>query len=196
MALAVLDQRREHVDAASSKLLQHQVDDALLGVLDHLLARNIGAGVARAGEEQAQEVVDLGGGADGRARVLVDGLLLYGYDGAETRDMVDIRALQIAEHIAGIRRERLDIASLTLGKDGVESKRRLARTRQAGDYRQRIVRNLHIDVFQVVHPRAYHAQSCTVRCLILLHFTIHASLNTFCAAVDLRVLSLRGTRTV
>jgi len=41
-------------------------------------------------------------------------------------------------------------SSLAFGIDGVESERGFARTRQAGQHRQRVAGNFHIDILEVV----------------------------------------------
>jgi hypothetical protein len=50
--------------------------------------------------------------------------------------------------------QRLDVAPLALGVDGVEGQRRLARAGQAGDHDQLVPREVEIDVLEVVRARA------------------------------------------
>src|SRR3989304_1325994 len=62
------------------------------------------AGAARAagpGEQEAEVVVDLGDGADGRARVLARRLLLDRDRGGETLDRVDVGLVHLLEGLAG-----------------------------------------------------------------------------------------------
>ena len=80
-------------------------------------------------EQQPQVVVDLGDGADGRPRVGGGRLLLDGDGGRQAVDQVDVRLLHLLEELAGVGRQRLDVAALPLGVDGVEGERRLARSR-------------------------------------------------------------------
>ena len=108
---------------------------------------------ADAGEEQAQVVVDLGDGADRRARVLAGRLLLDGDRRREPVDRVDVGLLHLLEELPRVGRERLDVAPLPLGVDGVEGERRLARSRQAGDHHQLVARDLDGDVLEVVLAR-------------------------------------------
>src|SRR5690606_24860373 len=94
--------------------------------------------------EQAQVVVDFGDGADGRARV-VRGRLLLDRDGrGEALDVVDVRLLHHAQELPGIGRQRLDVAALALGVDGVERERGLAGPGQAGDHDQLVARQLQV----------------------------------------------------
>ena len=54
------------------------------------------------------------------------------------------------EELAGVGRERLDVATLALGVDRVEGQRRLARTRQPGEDDELVAWQLEGDVAQVV----------------------------------------------
>ena len=80
--LAVANEWRQQIHLPAVILLHDQLQNLLLGVLDHLLAAEVGVGLASAGVEQAEEVVDLRRGADGGAWVAVRRLLLDGDDGA------------------------------------------------------------------------------------------------------------------
>lgn len=68
--------------------------------------------------------------------------------------MFDIGLLHHFEKLARIGRQALDIAPLPLGIDGVKRKAGFARTRQSGDHDQGIARQVDIDPFEVVFPRA------------------------------------------
>ena len=114
LALAVLDQRRQDHDAAALRQRQDGVDDLLHRLLRDLAAALGAVGVADAGEEQAQVVVDLGDGAHGRARVAAGALLVDGDGGREALDVVDVRLLHLAQELAGVGGERLDVAALAL----------------------------------------------------------------------------------
>ena len=70
--------------------------------------------------------------------------------GREPLDLVDVRLLHLAEELAGVGRERLDVAALALGVDGVEGQGGLAGAGQAGDDDQLVARDLDVDVLQVV----------------------------------------------
>ena len=107
-------------------------------------------------EEQAQVVVDLGDGPDRRARVARRGLLLDGDRGRQALDQVDVGLLHLLEELARVRRQRLDVAALPFGVDGVEGERRLARPRQARDDDEPLARQIDVDVAEVVDAGAAH----------------------------------------
>ena len=70
--------------------------------------------------------------------------------GRDAVDVVDVRLLDALQELPRIGGERLDIASLALGVNGVKGKGRLARSRHAGNHREGVVGDLKIDVFQVM----------------------------------------------
>ncbi len=129
----------------------HQaVDDLLLGLAGDLLAA---LGAVRNPDprpEQAQVVVDLGHGADRRARVARGRLLVDRDRRREPLDRVDVGLLHQPEELARVGGERLDVAALALGVDRVEGKARLAGAREPGDDDQRVPRQLEVDVLEVV----------------------------------------------
>ena len=87
--------------------------------------------LAEPGVEDAQVVVDLGDGADGRARALARRLLLDADGRRQAGDVLDLRLLHLAEELAGVAGQRLDVAPLALGVDRVERQRRSCPTRSA-----------------------------------------------------------------
>ena len=133
MALALAHEWGEDVDGMSGIVGEDHVDDLLLGVFHHLLAAQIAISRGRPRVEEAQVIVYLGGRSHGRPRIFVGGFLLNADHGRQSRDLVDVGALQVAEEVACVGRERLDVSPLSFGVDGVEGERRLARPRQAGD---------------------------------------------------------------
>ena len=84
-------------------------------------------GRAGAREQQPQVVVDLGHRADGRARVVAGGLLLDGDRRRQALDQVDVGLLHQLQELARVGGERLDVAPLALGVEGVEGERGLSR---------------------------------------------------------------------
>ena len=109
-------------------------------------------GVADAGEEQPEVVVDLGDRADRRARVLGGGLLVDRDRGRESLDEVDVGLVHLAEELPGVRRQRLDVAALALGEDGVEGQARLAGPGQPGEDDEGVAGQVERDVLEVVLP--------------------------------------------
>ena len=132
----------------------HQaVDDLLLGLTGDLLAAGGAVRHADPRPEQAQVVVDLGHGADRRARVAGGRLLVDRDRRREPLDRVDVGLLHQAEELPRVGRERLDVATLPLGVDRVEGETRLARAREPGDHDQRVAGQLDVNVLQVVLTR-------------------------------------------
>ena len=154
LALAVAHHRRQHHQPRVLGQREHRVDhlaDALR------LQRQVVVGAERragARVQQAQVVVDLGDRADRRARVVRGGLLLDADRRRQALDHVDVGLVHQLQELARIGRQALDIAPLALGVQRVEGQARLARARQAGDHDQRVLRDVEVDVLQVVRARA------------------------------------------
>ena len=110
--------------------------DDLGGLANDLLPALPADGPAHARIQQAHVVVNLGDGADRRARVADAVLLADGDRRANAFDLVDVGLLHPLEELAGIGGERLDIAPLPFGVNGVEGERRLARAADAGEHDQ------------------------------------------------------------
>src|SRR5882762_9539970 len=110
-------------------------------------------GHADPGEEHAKVVVDLGDRADGRAWILRGRLLLDGDRRRQPLDRVDVGLLHLLEELTGIGRERLDVAPLPLGVDGVEGERRFARAGEPRQDDQLIAGNLEVYGLEVVLAR-------------------------------------------
>ncbi len=150
LALAALDHRRQQHQLAGLGQGQHLVDhlrDGLRLQIDVVLGAARRAG---AGEQQAQVVVDLGDGADRRARVVRGRLLLDRDRRRQPFDMIDVGLFHHRQELARIGRQRFDVTALTLGIERVEGQRRLARAGQPGDHDQAVARQFDIDVLEVV----------------------------------------------
>ena len=112
---------------------------------------------AGARPQQAQKIVDLGGGGDGRARI-ARGVLLADRDRRrDAVDLIDVRLLHALQKLARVGRERFDVAALPFGVNGVEGQRRFAGAGHAGDHGQLVVRDLERDVLEIVDARATNA---------------------------------------
>ena len=170
VALALPYECSEYVYALAGIVGVDHLDDALLRILHHLLARNIAVSGSGASIEQTQIVVYLGRCAHGRAWVLVCCLLFDGYNRTKTGYVVDIGALHSAKEVACVCRERVDVSALTFGVYRVEGKRRLARSAQSGDYRERVAWYLHVNVLQVVDACAPNVYLFSHRELRILSF--------------------------
>ena len=155
LGLAVLDERAEDEQPRPLRQGQDLVDDLLDGLaLDRVAVRAVRDADPR--EQQAQVVVDLGDRADGRARV-ARGALLVDRDGRrQPVDLVDVRLLHLAQELAGVGAQALDVAALALGVDRVEGEAALAAAGQAGDDDEPVARERDVDVLEVVFARAAH----------------------------------------
>ncbi len=154
LALAAADDGGEEEQAGALGERQDAVDHLADRLRGDREAGGGRIGNADARPEQAHVIVDLGDRGDGRARIAAGGLLLDRDGGAEALDMIDIGLLHQLEELAGIGRERLDIAALALGIDGVEGEARLAGAGQAGDHRERVARDIDVHALEIVLARA------------------------------------------
>ena len=145
--------------------------------------------LADARPQQAQVVVDLGHGADRRARVARGRLLVDRDRRREPLDRVHVRLVHLAEELARVGRQRLDVAPLALRVDRVEREARLARSGQPRDHHQRVARQLQRDVLQVVLARP-RDDDLVARC----HRTGHSMTANRCSGGDRRRPSLRSRR--
>jgi hypothetical protein len=129
------DERREDFDAGPFGVAKHGVGD-LSGALPLDGATTVRAvRRARAGVEQAQVVVDFGDGADRRARIVPRGLLLDRDGRRQPLDGVDVGLLHQPKKLARVGGQRLDVAALSFGENGIECERRFAGAREPGDDR-------------------------------------------------------------
>ena len=154
MSLSASDQRRHHIDTLAVVVFSYQVEYLVVGVFHHLLARHIGISHASPCEQQTQIVINLRRGADCGARILVRGLLLYGYYGTQACYLVNVRTLKVAKEVSGVSREGLNVAALPFGEYRVESQRRLAAARQSRYDSQFATRYQHVYVLEIMHTSA------------------------------------------
>ena len=156
LALAAAHYRRHHRYALTAALFQNALHNLVGG-----LPRNGPAAIgavrrAHAGIEQTQVVVNLGDGAHRRSRTAAGSLLLDGNRRAQPLDRIHVGALDLIQKLPRVGRERLHVAALALGIDGIEGERAFARAGEARDHGERVARNAHADVAQIVLTRAAH----------------------------------------
>ena len=120
LALSSANDRRQDIDPRVLRIEHDHVDDPLERLARDRLAARRAMRHADAGKQQPQVIVDFGDGTDGRARIRPSGLLLDRNGRREPVDEVDVRLLHLFEELPGVGRERLDIAPLSLGVDGIE----------------------------------------------------------------------------
>ena len=137
--------RGDHAEAGRGRQGEGAGEHILDGVPAHGFAGLVAEDLAHARVEQAQEVVDLRRGADGRARVATARGLLDSDRGAQALDEVGVGLGQLGEELPRRGAEALDVAPLTLGEDRVEREAALARTRGAGDDDELAAREVEVD---------------------------------------------------
>ena len=150
LAFAAADHRRHDLDPAVLRQGENRVDDLLHGLHLDRPAAVVAVRPTGPGEEQAQVVVDLGDGADGGARVVGHALLVDRYGRRQALYVVDVGLVHPAEELAGVGRQRLDVAALALGVDGVEGEGALARAGDAGDHDELVAGDRDVYVLEVV----------------------------------------------
>ena len=136
--------------AGAVRITVDAVDDVARGVLFHHFARDGREGLAHAGKQQPQVVVDLGARAHRAARVARHRALLDGDGRRQTADEVAVGLGHAPHELARIGRQALHVAALPLGIQRVEGQRRLAATRQARHHDKLAARYRHVNVLQVV----------------------------------------------
>src|SRR5690606_20459570 len=161
LALAAADDGREHLEAGALGHRPQPVDDLLRGLRGNPLPADRAELGTGAGVQQPQVVVDLGDGADGGSRVAARGLLVDGDGRAQALDEVDVGLVHLPEELARVGRQRLDVAALPLGEDGVEGEGRLPGARQAGEDDEAVTRQVEVDVAEVVLTRTPHEKLIT-----------------------------------
>ena len=153
------DDRRQHHEAGALGQRHHVVDDLLDRLAGDRLAAAVAVRVADPRPEQAQVVVDLGDGADRRPRVSRGRLLVDRDRRREALDRVHVGLVHLAQELARVGRQRLDVAALALGVDRVEGKARLTGPGEPGDDDQGVARQLEGDVLEVVLARTRDADA-------------------------------------
>ncbi len=150
LALAAPHHGRHDLEAGALGQLEDPVDDLLRGLARHGPPADRAVRMADAGIQKAQVVVDLGDGPHGRAGVAGGRLLVDGDGRRQALDEVDVGLVHLAQELAGVGREGLDVAALALGVDRVEGQRGLARSREAGEDDQLVPGQVKGDVPQIV----------------------------------------------
>ena len=96
VAFAASYQWCQNVDPLTGIVVLNHFKHPLLGIFHHWLARHIAVCFAGTGEEQAQIVVNLRGGAHGGAGVPVGGFLLDADDRRQAGNLVHVGTLHAA----------------------------------------------------------------------------------------------------
>ena len=149
-----LEDRRAQLDRGPFRQRQDGLENLARRPARHRLAGARTVRLPDRGVEQVEIARDVGHRPDGRARVVREGLLLDRDDRRQAEHEVHVGLRHLRDEALGVAGERLHVAPLPFGIDGVEGEARLAGSRQAGDHDQAVARNLDRDVLEVVHARA------------------------------------------
>ena len=147
LALLAADDRGEDLELCPFGERRYLIDNLIDGLLTDLLAALRTVRCADTRPEQAEVIVDLRHGANGRARVPARRFLVDGDGGRKAVDIVHIRLFHLAEEHAGIGRKTLHVAALAFGIDRVENERGFSRAGNASKDHEFVARNLQRDVF-------------------------------------------------
>jgi hypothetical protein len=150
LTLAATDDRRQHLEPGALLQFQYPVHDLLRALPGDRPAADRAVRLTDPGVQQPQVVIDLGDRPDGRPRVAAGRLLVDRHGRGQPVDEVDVRLVHLAEKLARVRRQRLDIASLAFGEDGVKGQARLTGSGQPGEHNQGVPRQVDRDVLEVV----------------------------------------------
>ena len=150
LALTPAHKRSQDAEAGVGRQFQHLVDDLLDRLAGDRAAALRAVRMTDARVQQAQVVIDLSDGADRRTRVARGRPLVDGDGRRQALYAVDVGLIHLTEELAGVGRQRFDIAALTLSVDGVEGQGALARPAKPGDDDEAIARQAQGHVLEVV----------------------------------------------
>src|SRR5439155_16653338 len=133
---------REQHHAVFRRQRQNPVNNVAGGLVSDRLAAGRTMRLPDVREQQAQVVINLRSGRDGRPGIRAGTALLDGNGRRQSFDEVHLRLLRLVEELARVSGERLDVFALAFRKDGVERERRFAGTTQSGDHDQLVARDV------------------------------------------------------
>ena len=87
----------------------------------------------------------------------------------EPFDLIDVWLLHLPQELPRVCRERLNIPTLSLGKDRIKCQARLPRAGYAGETDKFIARQLKRNILEIMLPRAFDDD-----------FILHSGLQFFC----------------
>ena len=114
------------------------------------------------GEESAEEVVEAGQGGHRGARALSSPILVDGYGGSQSGYLLNLRGTQPANGGGGQRLQCEKEPAPGLGVDGVEGQRGLPGAGDAAEGDEAPVRDIQVQVLQVVHTGLANRKVCSV----------------------------------
>ena len=109
---------------------------------------------ADAGVQHAQIIIGFGDGGHRGAGILGGRFLLDGDGRGDAVDQVRVGLVHPFQELAGIGGERLDVAALALGVQGVERQGRFSRAAHAGDDDELVQGHVQTDILEIVDTDA------------------------------------------
>ncbi len=103
--------------------------------------------------QELRVIRDFGGRGDGAARSARAGALFDREHRRQPVDEVDVRPLQLLQHLARLRGQALHVLAVPFRIDRIERERRLARSARARDHHHFSTRNPELEVLEVVLAR-------------------------------------------
>ena len=191
LALLSADDRRHHLNARALAQRHHLIHDLVDGLLLDLFSAVRTMRRADPRPEKAQIVVDLRHRAHRRARVLRGRFLVDGDGGGEAVDVVHVGLFLLPEKHPRVGRQAFHIPPLSLGIDGVKRQRAFSAAGQSRDDGQLVARDAHINVLEVVLPRALD-KNLIQHVILLQNNTICSQFSTMMSAVSARTSPIRS----
>ena len=151
--LAVHHGREQH-HAGFRRQRQNPVNNVAGGLVSDRLAAVRTMRLPDVREQQAQVVINLRGGRDGRTGIRAGTALLNRDGRRQTLDEVHLRLLHLVEELARVSGKGLDVFALAFRKDGVEGERRFPGPTQSGDHDQLVARDVERKVLEIMLTRA------------------------------------------
>src|SRR5260370_9127178 len=149
-ALTPRYQRRKQHDTRTLRQVDDRVDNLLEGLLAELASRVRTVWMADTSVQQAQVIIHLCHRADSRTRIVCRPFLIDRESRGEAIDMINIWLLHFIQELPRIGRQRLDIAALSFGKNGVKGQATLARAGKTRNDHQLVTRKSHIYIFEIM----------------------------------------------
>ncbi len=110
--------------------------------------------------QHTQQAGQRGHAAHAGAHARGAALLLQRHRRRQAFDGIHVGHAHLVDQAARVRRQRLQVTALRFGVQRTERQRGLAGTGDAGEHHQRVARDVHVDVLQVVFARAANADKC------------------------------------
>ena len=154
--LAATHDRRQDAELLVAEVGLHQPENAAAALGRQRLAAGHTVLHADLGVQQPQIVRDFGHRGHRRVPPAPAHALFNGDRRRNARQQIDIRFGQDLDELAGVGRQAVDIATLSLGIHNVKHQRGLARPGQPGDHDHLIPRNIEGDILEIMLLGAHH----------------------------------------